>query len=678
MLSVLSVAAQDIVPTPYTWESAGLTFLYPTAWDLPEDQGDVLQMAQVLAEVPEIRPAAVPYITLTVIGNGDPLALLEAALSEIGIQPGSATPITLLGAEGQETTGTSGEGRYIGIGRVGSLPNGSQLLIIGHAPVEQAEAFRTIYDLVASSLTISDTEIIEAPIDEAPQDTEGSDAFGVGEGESQYGVLWRTMRTFDQGEDTFLNLIGLAYAPNGMIYTYDYDLGLVQLDATTGSVLSVYANEDIQEPTNITADAAGSVYITDVLCACVHVFSNGTWAGSPITGFSENSPESIVMTPSGLLYGTNEDEEGYISIIALQNGAQVQSIRLSEEVFLQPRLSADNNGRVLALLDDGTVMAIENNTATPLYDLGTTSEIILDFEVDSGGNFILLTESQGIAVVDQQGNFIEQPGVLVNDNPQGSDMVFPTGLAISPDGVIYFADSNGEFGAVVALSTNVPAGQIGSTELTLNASVQGNLDDEVPQQSWAFTGTAGQRITIFATDSLNGELNLALRLLDPTGTEEAFNDDQEGIELLYPTDAQIVDHPLATSGIYTIVAEQVDGTGSYMLAISETRTITLEDGIVLQGTLNDALATDRYEFQGEAGQVLNLTQRAQEGDSLDTLLRVFGPQGDLIEENDDADDTTLESDSQILGLTLPESGLYMIEASRFDGAGRYELIINYE
>ncbi|MBZ0292272.1 MAG: hypothetical protein K8L99_06860 [Anaerolineae bacterium] len=678
LVFVMPLAAQDIVPVPYTWESTGLAFLYPSDWDLPEDQGDALQLAEMLAEVPEIRPPSVPYIALTVnASNGatDFAPVLEAALREAGVQSGSVTAITMLGGDGQESSGTSSDGRYIGIGRAGNLPDGRMLLVIGHAPVEQAESFRAIYDLVASSLTSSNT-VVQPPVEEEPEATEESDEFEIGEGESQYGVLWRTMRTFDEGEDAFLNLVGLAYAPNGMLYTYDYDLGLVQLEATTGNVLGIYANENIEEPGSIAADAAGTVYVSDIACGCIYIFSNSSWSGAPITGFIEYAPESIVINPSGLLYGTNEDDEGFISVLAFQNGAQVQSITLSEDVFLQPRLAVDNSGRVLVLTDDGSIVAVESNPTAPLFNIGTVSEIVLDFAVDPGGNLILLTEDQGIVVIDQQGNFIDQPGTLVDDTPQGAEMVFPTGLAVSPDGTIYFADSDGEFGAVVALSTIVPEGQIGGTELMINTSVQGTLDDDTPQQPWIFQGTAGQRITISAIDAGDGDLNLAITLLDPSGTEEAYNDDQEGTDLLYSTDAQIVDHALATSGQYTIVVDQIEGAGNYELGVKETQMITLQDGMVLQGTLGDVFAADRYEFQGEEGQVLNFTLRAQDSDALDTLLRVIGPQGDLIIENDDADDTELGSDSQALGVVLPESGTYIFEAGRFDGTGQYELTIN--
>lgn len=49
--------------------------------------------------------------------------------------------------------------------------------------------------------------------------------------------------------------------------------------------------------------------------------------------------------------------------------------------------------------------------------------------------------------------------------------------------------------------------------------------------------------------------------------------------------------------------------------------------------------------------------------------------GNLIAENDDADDVSLGVDSQLLDIRLPINGLYTIEAIRFDGEGSYTLTV---
>jgi len=89
-------------------------------------------------------------------------------------------------------------------------------------------------------------------------------------------------------------------------------------------------------------------------------------------------------------------------------------------------------------------------------------------------------------------------------------------------------------------------------------------------------------------------------------------------------------------------------------------TITLDTPIF--GTIDDAHPVLLYNFVGAAGDVIDIEMSAQESD-LDTFLLILDPKGREIARNDDME--TQAGDSAIRGVHLPESGNYVIVATRY-------------
>ncbi len=680
LLGVIPVQAQDDFPVPYTWETSGITFLYPSSWDtpLPVDDGgpSALELAQSLVGLPELRPPAVPVLTFTLFSGVDSSGAdftqwLQPALTALNLQPeASPTEINFIGTTGQQLRGTTTDGQYFGISRAAVLTDGSVLVLAGRALVAQQADFEAVFDLVANSTATNASDVAEIlPEEVADEEAEAS----------AYGVVWNTQRSLEDGEAAFLELVGLAYAPGDVLYSYDYMVGLVQFNALSGRVLGVYPNENIFDPVSLAVDASGTVYVTDLDCACLHVFgADRTWSSEVIGGFGVNAPYYVAATLDGRVFATNENDEGQVTVRIFQAGALQQEIALGDDLFLQPVLAVNPAGQVLALTEFGDVLALETGSAVPLYVIDVLSEGVRDMAVLPEGHFVLADQDQGIIIIDNQANVLDQPVMLVSEVPQPGQVVSPVGVAVGPDGTIYYADSDGRFGAVTAISTNVAEGRIGTTELTPDLSVQGDLSEAAPQQSWTFAGTAGERVTINATDaSFSDGFDLRLRLLAPDGTEEVMNEDQPGADLYNLSDPQIRNHTLAATGTYTVVVEAAAGEGVYTLVLTPTRMVTLDAAgtAQLSGQLNEALVSQLWLLEGQAGQTLTLTLQSPDG-SVDTILRVIGPQGEILAENDDAEEADLGTDSQLTGLTLPESGLYIIEAARFIGIGSYQLSIS--
>lgn len=85
----------------------------------------------------------------------------------------------------------------------------------------------------------------------------------------------------------------------------------------------------------------------------------------------------------------------------------------------------------------------------------------------------------------------------------------------------------------------------------------------------------------------------------------------------------------------------------------------------IEGNINDSTPAVRYSFEAQAGDSVTITMEATSGD-LDPLLELYGPNGGLIERNDDR--APGDRSAQI-ALTLAQNGTYEIEAARFDPGG---------
>lgn len=96
----------------------------------------------------------------------------------------------------------------------------------------------------------------------------------------------------------------------------------------------------------------------------------------------------------------------------------------------------------------------------------------------------------------------------------------------------------------------------------------------------------------------------------------------------------------------------------------------LHYGDTTTGTITTATSANSYYFDGEAGDEVVIEMIATNFDELDTLLRLANADGDIVAENDDANDSTLNSKIQH---TLTASGRYEIVATAYAGAGDFTL-----
>jgi hypothetical protein len=655
-------AAQADNLTPYSWDTANLALAYPADWDAPivsELDGQIsLQMAQTLADQPDTRPPGIPIINLTLIPNDIPGVDLTPYLTEnfngLGIIPVGSTASTLLGFDALITEGSSEDGLLFGLIRAVQLPDNSILLVAGRAVEAQRESFTQLFNNVADSIVLGAGSAPATP---------------------SYGVLWNTTRTAADGESAFLNLTGIAASPDGKLYAVDASVGLIQIDAQTGSILATYPNDQLTVPTAVTIANDGTVYVADTSCQCIQVLgADGTWR-DPLEGFGVQSPASIITTPDGTLYATDQTDLG----VQVQRilGDERQVIELGVEVNTQPILAVDGGGNVLALTIDGLVLPVAEGDFAALYTMNLPSALINGFSLNSNNQLVLATGDRGVLIVDTSGEPLDSLGRIVANFPMPGEFVNTRGVAVGTDGTIYITDADGTFGSVTAMNTQVAAGRIGSSVLVPGTAVQGTLNSTTLQQDWTLNGVAGQTVTISAVDaSETGVLDVSLRLIAPNDSEEATNDDHTGIDLTTPVDAQLSNHTLAASGNYVVRVELVNGSGTYRLGVVQELPFILntDSATHIQGSLEGSLPKQVWTFEGKAGQVFTITMQTTDGE-LDPVLRLLNSQGDVIAENDDAADSALGKNAQLVMVNIPSDGTYTLEAVRFSGAGDYTIII---
>ena len=101
-------------------------------------------------------------------------------------------------------------------------------------------------------------------------------------------------------------------------------------------------------------------------------------------------------------------------------------------------------------------------------------------------------------------------------------------------------------------------------------------------------------------------------------------------------------------------------------------------GNTITGTIDDRHPMQLYPLNGTANTVLDVAMKASSG-KLDPFLIVLDPKGREIARNDDV--STDDHNAAVTGLVLPENGVYVIVAGRYqqmfgENSGSFDLSVN--
>ena len=214
----------------------------------------------------------------------------------------------------------------------------------------------------------------------------------------------------------------------------------------------------------------------------------------------------------------------------------------------------------------------------------------------------------------------------------------------------------------------------------------GRIDPSSDIDTYTFNGEVGWKIIRMQMNRLEGNIYPEIRLYDPNGEAEFSHFDTSSSGGYH---AEIIDHILEHSGIYSVMVQDHDGThtGSYDLHLS----FALNPGLpafppcddiqfneTKNGTIQDGPEVDLYTFNGEMGwKIIRLQMNRDEGD-IYPEIRLYDPDGNLeISHHDTSSSGGYHA--EIIDHVLEHSGNYSIAIQDHFGTqtGNYTLYLSF-
>jgi len=636
---------------PLYWSEADLAFILPEGWTRAEPfrpQGITLSR-----ETSHIDLLILEEVSTDLIRR----QTLEGMINARGLMPLQYTVQTHFGQDGLKIDAVDRLRVTLGIGIIALLPDDRALLLVGIAPSGDLLVNAALTFLL-DSLTLSASVPPTLP---------------------SYGWLWSSSLI----DETFV-ISAWARGRADRLYGLDTTRGVVVFDATDGAYTSLIEFNDPAQATGIAADQNGVVYISDRACRCIRRLNEaGRWL-DPIGKFSGGAPHSVAAAPAGIVYAVDGSANAYV--LDILTDADETSVNLNFNTATVPLISVDPSGTVWVLewlrsLMTGEVSAAISVLETAPDENGKQNAELgwrLQFWIDA----IHPDGTTGFAVAEDRIVIASRAGSIASFTLQG--VPIPAIATAGSLSLVYGQDTLYSFDNAFTLwawSRRAEPDRYGGQQLADDVPVFGRLTSEIPTQEWAFMGQSGETICLYAADLRRTNavaigVDAALRLFAPDGVEIGYNDDHLDSGLFGIYDAALCPTMLPQTGTYRLQVEQRQGDGVYGLVLRRDAPLALgvQNVVQVEGEIRDLAPQERWTFSGRAGQTLTLTMTATSGD-LDALLALYDANGTFIASNDDATDTDLGINAQIAQVQLPADGTYTLQAGRWEGTGRYRLII---
>lgn len=646
LLCVLPVAAAAAGPLPppapaleqpVVWAEAGLSLLLPPGWTAETSAGaDGLSL---IAAGPEGDSAGQVRLLLTDLAAAPPdTAPLDALMAQAAITGYRYSPVTWLGDRAFEAVAQSARGTIVG--RIGRLPDHRGLAALGPEPA---------FSQITGSLVFS-AQPPPAPV---------------------YSLAWAVPLPppAETLFDTQQTRITALAASDTQISAASPAMGVASF-TLQGALVQVTPFADPTQPSGMAVREDGALLLGDTVCRCLQMLgADRRWA-APQDSFGGSAPAAVAGA-GGTIFAIDRVESGF-SLRWLRDGARGEHV-LAFNAASPPLLAAAPD-RVLVIepvqsLIDGAVSASVSVAApgdAPVlrFWLPLAPQTVRAAALHPAGWLALALEDGRVVRVLEDGAV----------EALSAGLPPATALAFTPAGDLALALDDGR---LALLSPAAGPDRRGAAMLSADVPVQGRISAQFTAQEWTLAASAGDQVTLAATDLLRqNAVDMALRVFGPDGAELAYNDDQQGLELWNAFDSYLPQLTLPVDGVYRVRVEHVAGDGAYTLAYSLSRRFALEaQAVTLAGALSDVVPVQRWQFRGLRGQIVTFTMTTQRGD-LDPTLRLRLADGRQVAFNDDGPDPALGTNAQLFRVTLPRDDDYLLEAGRFDftGAGSYTIV----
>jgi hypothetical protein len=632
--------------TPFYWQAGDITVNLPNGWSSAETETPevkTLLLAQSLAESQD-RPRGVPIVSLTrYFTDTTPDTALQEAL-----QVATLTRLqTFRARNGRvQAIGYSADNALFGIAQAQRLTDGTTLVLWARG-LEGAQAdVLSAFNVIAQTYAIGESAVLDT---------------------YTYGTLWQATLETLLSPANYAPFAGISHTDDGTLHVATQTSGVVALDASTGKARAFIAYP--QEQPFVVAQvaiSANAIHVVDLSCTCVRTHTYDQWNDSTI---ALNTPFANIATDKeGTLYIADMDESQTFAVVRRLAFDGESTLFFEETLPTPPLLAFDPAERLIALSrSDYRAFVAENAGFSSLFalelPLGYTP---LQLQIGKNGVWYLSTLEGAIFTFNADGTLI---GDL--NNPADHLMGIFSGLALGAGDAVYYANES----VVRAVSSQVPPNRRGALLLRGRGTVSGVVNAVEPEQAWFVELARNETYTLSAVaENPFDNLDLAMRVIAPNGRETASADNDETGTRRNPFDPQL-SFTAPETGLYAVIVGAQSGGGNYTLGYSPSSWLNDENAITqAQGELSEALPTQRWYINGVQGQSITVSAYS-EGSYLDTVVRIYNPQGTLIAENDDAEDGSLGFGSKIAGLRTSFNGTYTVEVVRLAGEGVYTLML---
>ena len=281
--------------------------------------------------------------------------------------------------------------------------------------------------------------------------------------------------------------------------------------------------------------------------------------------------------------------------------------------------------------------------------------------------YITLVHPSGLRLDDDDGQGFPNAGLTAYTLPQ---------MGMYTIEATCYGQTSGDYTLSLALtsgSAGQPGGQpsSGGGTLSYGDTGTGTFADCSTAHIWMFSGSSQDVVNITMNSTL---VDSYLTLRAPSG-QVVTSDDDSGTGY----DAFIGGVTLSETGTYSIEATCLSGSGGYGVSVDLDATAgqpagsswVINYGETVTGTVTACTSPNVWTFDGTAGDVVDISM-IKHDNNLDPFITLHLPNGTTIVD----DDSLGDFNAGLIGYTLPETGMYVIDAGCFGTTfGSYNLTL---